>query len=154
MPEIRAQSTATTNAFKLYQQTETLLNVMKSAVEKSNKANTGAADMILLANHMGLSVGQIKGMRTGTEIMAQHAAARNLSDRVKVWFAHYKAGDVLSPQQRADFLSLAQDRFDEAKREYEAHAARLEGLKKAVRGGTAPPSGPRPPLESFFKGKE
>lgn len=82
---------------------------------------TGASDMALLFNHMAMTGGNVRGLRMGSYITEEHMKARGIPEELGVLYNHAVAGQALSPQQRINFVKLAenvrQTRWAQAQRE-------------------------------------
>lgn len=82
---------------------------------------TGASDQALLFNHIAMTGGQVKGLRMGEYLTEAHRTARGIDESLGVLWNHLAAGQSLSPQQRANFVRLAeqvrQSRWDAARRQ-------------------------------------
>ena len=96
------------------QQDESRYNIMQKAYQDSlaNPKNVGSFDAALLAFHMGMTVGAVKGMRQGRDLIMMHKQARSLPETMQVAVEHWVNGAELSPEQRENFLKLAQDKME------------------------------------------
>lgn len=81
-----------------------LTQMMEQATDK-----TGASDMALLFNHMAMTGGNVRGLRMGSYITEEHMKARGIPEELGVLYNHVLSGQVLSPQQRVNFVRLAQN---------------------------------------------
>jgi len=95
------------------QQDEMRYELMKKVWQdvQKNPENIGSFDAALAAFHMGMTVGQVKGMRTGKDMVKFHVAARSLPEDMQVAFDHWMNGAELSPQQRQNFVELAEEKM-------------------------------------------
>jgi len=82
---------------------------------------SGASDMALLFNHIAMTGGNVKGLRMGQFLTDEHRKARSIPEDLGALWNHVAAGQVLSPQQRVNFVRLAenvrQTRWDAAQRQ-------------------------------------
>lgn len=85
-----------------------------------NPANAGSFDMDLLSNHIAMTFGNVKGARTGRDLIEAHIAARALPENLVVAYNHLKNGGTLSDAQRQNFIHLAQTTLGEAQRKHKA----------------------------------
>lgn len=69
--------------------------------------NIGSYDAALLAYHMGMTVGQVKGMRSGKDMVLLHEKARSLPESLRQAAESWVNGAQLSPEQRSNFVDLA-----------------------------------------------
>ncbi len=69
--------------------------------------NIGSYDAALLAYHMGMTVGQVKGMRSGKDMVLMHEKARSLPESLRQAAESWVNGAQLSPEQRENFVDLA-----------------------------------------------
>ena len=95
-------------------QDEARYNIMQKAYNdaQQNPENVGSFDAALLAFHMGMTVGQVKGMRSGVQQQQMHEKARSLGEDFEVALGKLENGQQLSDEQRANFLKLAQDKME------------------------------------------
>lgn len=94
---------------------------MQDALEriKSGKSMAvGADDMILLSNHIAMTMGQVKGARSGKQIIDEHRQARDLPSELQVLVDGWREGSRLSPGQREEFLATAQNRVSGYEKDY------------------------------------
>jgi hypothetical protein len=89
-------------------------NTMLSAAK-----GPGWNDMILLSNHIAMTFGDVKGARTGTQLIEAHLNARSLPDKLAVMARGVINGDRLSDAQRKGFLAAARDRVMELQESYD-----------------------------------
>jgi hypothetical protein len=88
-------------------QTEVQYQRATSAVDAyNNDPKTGAAGMVLLAQHLGTTLGGIKGAAIGEHSQEMHANAIGLEDRLSRFMDHIATGQPLSASQVKDFYSL------------------------------------------------
>lgn len=95
-------------------QDEARYQIMQKAYNdvQQHPENVGSFDAALLAFHMGLTVGQIKGMRSGDQARKLHEQARSMGEDFDVAINKIQNGELLSDEQRSNFLKLAQDKMD------------------------------------------
>lgn len=86
-----------------------MYGIWQDVQKKPTKENLGSLDAALIAYHMGMTVGAVKGMRSGKDMMKFHTAARSLPEDMKVAFEHWVNGSELSSQQRENFVNLAME---------------------------------------------
>jgi len=84
--------------------------------------NIGSYDAALLAYHMGMTVGQVKGMRSGRDMILMHEKARSLPESMRQAVESWVNGAQLSPEQRANFVDLAKQSRQQAWSEAVAQA--------------------------------
>jgi hypothetical protein len=77
--------------------------------EADSSPNPGAADMALLFNHMAMTGGNVSGMRMGEQITKDHMKARGIPEELGLLYNKTASGAQLSPEQRANFVALAED---------------------------------------------
>lgn len=86
--------------------------------ELEERANAGdaQADLALLANHLGMTMGQIKGARMNQAVIREAAKARGLGngDAEVGWFQHIMSGNLLAPEQRHQMVELGDQGASEA----------------------------------------
>ena len=86
---------------------ETNFQKATSAVDAyNNNPQTGAAGMVLFAQHLGTTLGGIKGAAIGEHSQALHADAIGLSDRISRWVDQNMTGQPLSQSQVRDFYKM------------------------------------------------
>lgn len=82
---------------------------------------SGASDQALLFNHIAMTGGQVRGLRMGEYLTEAHRQARGIPESVGVLWNRLASGESLSPQQRINFVHLAeqvrQSRWDAARRQ-------------------------------------
>lgn len=83
-------------------------DIVKDIQKTPSPANLGSLDAALIAYHMGMTVGQVKGMRSGKDLIQFHTAARSLPEDMQVAFEHWVNGADLSNEQRQNFVNLAE----------------------------------------------
>lgn len=74
----------------------------------NNNPKTGAAAMVLFAQHLGTTLGGIKGAAIGEGAQKMHQDAIGLEDRASRFVDYLKTGQPLSANQVRDFYSLIQ----------------------------------------------
>jgi hypothetical protein len=80
------------------------------AVDQYNSnPKTGAAAMVLFAQHLGTTLGGIKGAAIGEHSQQLHANAIGLEDRLNRFVDYLKTGQPLSASQVKDFYSLVSE---------------------------------------------
>jgi len=79
----------------------------------------GWNDMVLLSNHIAMTFGDVKGARTGTQLIEAHLNARSLPDKMEMIAKRVLKGEQLTPEQRAGFLKAARDRVVEIQSSYD-----------------------------------
>lgn len=72
----------------------------------NNDPKTGAAAMVLFAQHLGTTLGGIKGAAIGEGAQRMHQDAIGLADRAQRFVDYLKTGQPLSANQVHDFYSL------------------------------------------------
>lgn len=134
-----------TKVFSDYEDSVSRLDSMnRDMAELAKKPkNEGSFDMDLLANHIAITMGGVKGMRVGKDIIEQHMRARDLPADVEVAANKVLNGRLLDPKQRKNFIELAKGRVDEAKRKYddtkdEFGITTAGDAKRAAGGNTTP----------------
>jgi len=82
-----------------------------TAALKAYNANpqTGAAGMVLFAQHLGTTLGGIKGAAIGEQSQALHANAIGLADRISRWIDKNATGQPISESQSRDFYHMIQE---------------------------------------------
>jgi len=84
-------------------------DLVRQIVANPDKANVGSLDAAIAAYHMGMTVGQVKNMRSGKDMVQFHLHARSLPEDMQVAFEHWMNGSELSPAQRQNFVDLAKE---------------------------------------------
>jgi hypothetical protein len=69
-------------------------------------AKSGAPSMQALAQHLASTIGSVKGMRGGEQILNQHVGARSVGDTLSVYAQKLSTGNALSANQWNDFKSM------------------------------------------------
>ncbi len=132
-----------------------MLNIMQATFDRLKSGQSkapGADDMVLLSNHIAMTMGSVKGARTGRDIIEAHKNAISADQRLSRAVETVLNGGQLTPGQRAEFVDLAQ-------RNVAAMHQKQMDLQGAFGGsGTQPaPSGgfvkPGGALEGLLKGK-
>lgn len=152
------------------QQDEMRYNLMKKVYQdvQKNPENIGSFDAALAAFHMGMTVGQVKGMRTGRDMVQFHLNARSLPERLQVGLENWMNGAELSPEQRQNFVELAEEKMhtdrqslDSLKSQYGQGVQQYRDLVGGVTGGktkfssgTNQPSGPPAGATMKVKGSD
>lgn len=96
------------------------LAAMKDAARRAAVAgNAGPSDMILLSNHIGMTFGNVKGVRAGRDLILEHEKARPWSDSLEVVVQKVLHGGQLSQSQRQEFINAAQNRVKELQNSYQ-----------------------------------
>lgn len=86
-----------------------MYDVLKRVKDNPTPDNVGSMDAALLAYHMGMTVGQVKGMRSGRDMVMLHEHARSLPESLRVAAESWVNGSQLSPEQRQNFVDLAEE---------------------------------------------
>ncbi len=128
-----------------YKSANALVRSMQDAQTRINSGKStaiGADDMILLSNHIAMTMGQVKGARSGQQIIAEHRKARDLPSEIQVIVDGWREGSQLSPGQRQEFIHAAADRLAGYNNDYEDAAETFQyrppGDKKdPIVGGNA-----------------
>lgn len=98
---------------------ERLYNTMNETLDRIESGQSkaiGADDMVLLSNHIAMTFGNVKGARTGTEIIEAHRDAIAADERISRAVNQVMNGAQLTADQRHEFVDLARRRVDEIKR--------------------------------------
>jgi hypothetical protein len=74
--------------------------------EYLNHPETGAASMVALSQHLGTTLGGVKGARIGEEMIQQHKDAIGLFDRIQRYADTLATGQQLSAAQWKEFNDL------------------------------------------------
>ena len=126
------------------QRLQTMQNDLKEIAANPN-GNIGSADMDLLSQHIALTFGTVKNARGGEQLIQAHIKARSLPEDLQVAYSQLAHGGQLSPQQRQNFVNLAQQRL-------KAYQDRYAAAQAAARGGFGmngePPVNPGAPPSS------
>lgn len=94
-------------------QTETQYRRANEAVQEyNNNPKTGAAAMVIFAQHLGTTLGGIKGAAIGEGAQKMHQDAIGLEDRAKRFVDYIQTGQPLSTNQVHDFMDLIQKTRD------------------------------------------
>lgn len=78
----------------------------------NNNPQTGAAGMVLLASHLGTTLGSVKGATTGEHMVSEHQNAIGLGDRLQRYIDYLQTGQPLSPGQVQEFNNLITETRD------------------------------------------
>ncbi len=84
-------------------------DLQKKVMADPSPENVGSYDAALLAYHMGMTVGQVKGMRSGKDMVMLHEKARSLPESLRTAAEGWVNGAQLSPEQRQNFVDLAKE---------------------------------------------
>lgn len=96
--------------------------------EATNNPNgAGAFDMDLLAQHIALTMGSIKGGVRSKAMIDEHRNAVALMERVKRAIDSGVRGAQLSPEQRLNFLHLARTVSQGNREKYESIRSEIQG---------------------------
>lgn len=87
--------------------------IMQNLKVKADKGegNIGSYDTALLAFHMGMTVGAVKGMRQGRDLILMHKQAKSLPESMQVAIEHWVNGAELSAEQRQNFTEMADEKL-------------------------------------------
>lgn len=114
---------------KNYQDIHTLLgeqqDILAQAARRGDGYLTGPESNQFLADHMGLTVGRVKGMRTGKDLINMHAMARSWPQDVEAVFSRVIAGGLIPIDQAQQMFSTTQIKEQEARREIDRQASSL-----------------------------
>jgi len=108
-------------AFANVQDARNRLQVMQRDIEQINAnptGNTGSMDMDLLSQHVALTFGTVKNARGGEALIMEHIKSRSVPEEIGVLYNRLKSGGVLSPEQRQNFVHLAQSRLQAYQDQY------------------------------------
>jgi hypothetical protein len=89
---------------------QNLYNRMQSTVQRveSGKSTAvGADDEALLAMHLSMTMGQVKGARTSRDVIDAHRNAIDPASRLGRAIENVRTGAGLTPDQRHEFVDLA-----------------------------------------------
>ncbi len=140
---VDAATTSAQKAQEQYQDAISRYNKMEEMAKDGAADPTGATDVAMLAQHMGMTVGDVKGMRTGKDMIEKHLQAIGLDARLARFIDSLNTGHQLSPEQRTSFLKLAESAVGQAQRKAEALDKRVQdmagGKKSATSVDTSPP---------------
>jgi hypothetical protein len=78
----------------------------------NNNPQTGAAGMIELSQHIATTLGGVKGVSTGENMIHEHENAIGLSDKIDRYLDYLKTGQPLSANQMRDFNQLITETRD------------------------------------------
>jgi hypothetical protein len=88
-------------------QVEISTDKANSAMDAYNKnPKTGAAGMLELSSHIATTLGSVKGVSTGENMIHEHENAISLLDRIGRFGDYLTSGQPLSAQQMHDFNQL------------------------------------------------
>jgi hypothetical protein len=129
-----------TTAFTDAQDAKNRLATMREDIKQidSDPANAGSFDMDLLSQHIAMTFGSVKGVRTSQQLIEHHLKARSLPEGLAVTAQKVLRGDQLSPEQRANFLHLAENRAGLATQKYDNLKEDLRGRYGNAQGIQAP----------------
>lgn len=142
------------------QQRYNAMSTLYDDIQRNPTGNVGSFDAALIAFHMGMTVGAVKGMRQGRDLIMFHKNARGLDERLKTTFEGWINGAELSDEQRQNFVDLAHEKMqqeqettDQAKQNYDQtfqeYQSRIGGLTRGrvkakptpgIKAPTAPPT--------------
>ncbi len=114
-PEMKAAAAQTLAASQMRVQYSTMRTINLAAQKRGHL--TGPESMALLAGHMAMTVGTIKGARTGRDLIQAHIKARSLSEDMEALANRVINGGVLTLEQAKQFTSLAEMRLNEIQSE-------------------------------------
>lgn len=100
------------NAQRLFNTMNDTLTRIKSGQSKA----VGADDMVLLSNHIAMTMGSVKGARTGRDLIEAHKDAISADQKLSRAVNSVMNGGQLTPEQREEFVNLAKRRVDEMRR--------------------------------------
>jgi hypothetical protein len=85
-------------------------SIMHELLPKAENGDA-QADLALLANHLGMTMAQLRGARMNQALINEAARARGLGngDREVGWFQHLNSGSLLAPEQRKQMVDLADE---------------------------------------------
>lgn len=124
-----------------------LLRSMNDAITRINSGKSkaiGADDMILLSNHIAMTMGQVKGARTGQQLIDAHKQARDLPSELQTIVDGWTKGSQLSAGQREEFVHAAQDRLNGYQSDYGDAKSVYQWAPPGDKEGI-PSSAPTPP---------
>jgi hypothetical protein len=75
--------------------------------------------MVLLSNHIAMTFGDVKGARTGQQLIEAHLNARSMPDKMEMIAKRILKGEQLTPEQRQGFIAAAKDRVAELEASYD-----------------------------------
>jgi hypothetical protein len=78
----------------------------------NNNPQTGAAGMIELSQHIATTLGGVKGVSVGENMIHEHENAIGLADKVDRYLDYLKTGQPLSANQMRDFNQLITETRD------------------------------------------
>ena len=105
----------------------------QAAVDAYNHdPKTGAAGMVLLASHLGTTLGSVKGATTGEHMVSEHQNAIGLADRAQRYLDYVATGQPLSADQVKDFNHLITETRNISWNVAAKEAARRQGEGKNV----------------------
>jgi hypothetical protein len=119
-----------TKAFGTYQQSQSRMDVMDSSYKDAMRdPGNQQAQLNLLANHLGMTMGLQPGARMNVAIINEAKQSGYLDERIEAHFGPdgYMTGVVLTPRQMGQMMTLAQSRLMEdarAVRETEAYVGK------------------------------
>jgi hypothetical protein len=116
-------------AYETYNGAQERYNVMQKSYTEAIKGNQ-QAQLNLLANHIGMTMGLQKGARITQAIYSEAMQSAPWLERVEAHFDKdgYLSGVVLTPEQMNQMMPLAKDRLDEDKAAWDREV-------KAAKGG-------------------
>lgn len=97
-----------------YRPVQQLYDRMAQTMQQVEKQGfiTGPQSTLLLAGHMGVTMGQVKGMRTTIQWIRENAAARPWDQSVQVAIQKVSEGGIISMDQARQFLGQVKDSAD------------------------------------------
>lgn len=119
-----------TKSFATYQQSQSRMDVMDQSYRDAIRdPGNSQAQLNLLANHLGMTMGLQPGARMNQAIIQEAMKSGYLDERIQAHFGPdgYLTGVVLTPRQMSQMMTLAQSRLMEdarAVRETEAYLGR------------------------------
>lgn len=145
------------------QQRFNMMNTLYQDIQRNPTGNKGSFDAALLAFHLGMTTGAVKGMRTGKDLALLHKNARGLGEKMEATFAGWVNGAELSDEQRQNFVELAKEKMqaeeqdvNAAKANYDSTFQEYQSRLSGASGGKVKPKGtpgiraPQPPSASGF----
>jgi len=91
-------------------QIETQFQKATAALNAYNaNPQTGAAGMVLFAQHLGTTLGGIKGAAIGEHAQELHSNAIGIADRISRWIDKNATGQPISESQARDFYHMIQE---------------------------------------------
>ncbi len=86
------------------------LKIMLQNQKEGNENKSPQADLSLLANHVGMTLGLQKGARITQAYLQEAQHARPISGDLQVLWDKVSSGELLTPEQRQEMVNLALER--------------------------------------------